>query len=1044
MEAGTLSNDPKTSGIGLGASAPAWRLAARVVVALLICCAPAVAQSFDVVVDFGIPAGREPHGGLVEAPDGCLYGTTVAGGAGHGTIYRLCSGVSTTIFMFDGAGTGRYPQGALTLGSDGQLYGTTRLGGGTANAGTIFRLNPIDEALTTLHVFNGANGAESVAELTEGNDGRLYGVTSMGGSSNRGAAFSIQKSGAGFTLLKSFTGANGRGPTGKLIQASDSFWYGTTGNGGSSDNGTIFRMTSSGTLTTLMSFDGPNGANPYGGLVQATDGYLYGLTAGGGTDGQGTAYRIDLGGAFRLLKSFSGSDGFFPNAELIQGNDGQFYGTTTFGGVGFGVVFKMTANGVVTVLRSLLITDGARPDSALMQASNGKVYGTTPSNGPSGAAGTVFEVTATGAFTRVHVFSGEPSTPYAPLLARPDGSLYGVSAEGGAMASGTIFKLVPGVSFEVLHGFNGTNGQGAYDGLTAAADGSLYGTAPKGGANSVGAIFKLAPNDTFSLLASASAANSNGFYPHSAVVQASDGAFYGVMTAGGAGGAGTIYKVTATGTVSVGHAFDKLRDGSTPYGRLLYAADGLFYGTASSGGANFMGTLFSYDAAARRFTLLHTFSGSDGANPFAGLIQGSDGRLYGTTFAGGAYGSGSVFAFDIASRNITTLHSFKMTDGAYPYGALVEAADGRLYGTSSAGGTSSLGTVYSLTKTGGGFAVLHAFKGSDGAGPRGALVEGADFNLYGTAPDGGSTNSGVIFRVSPSGGGGQVPAAPSSLTATAVSATRVNLAWTINSTDEQEFRVERCTNAGCSNFVEIGTAPARTATYADTTVSSGNTYRYRVFAVNGAGSSSSSNIASATTSSSGAVTVTAPNTAVNWGVGSVQKIKWTHNRGAGSTVRIDVSRDGGASWTVVASSVANSGATTGSYNWTVTAPTGPARVRVMFTDGTGADTSNVDFTIAAPFVRVTVPNLSSAVLTVGTKTSIKWASNLGPLERVKIELSKDGGATYTINVVATTPSDGAYGVLVPSAWVSATAKVRISWLKNANVVDASDQAFIVR
>jgi uncharacterized repeat protein (TIGR03803 family) len=1044
MEAGTLSNKPKPRGVALGASCTAWRLAARAVVALLIGCAPALSQSFDVVVDFGIPAGKEPHGGLVETSDGCLYGTTVAGGAGHGTLFRLCSGVSTTIFNFDGATTGRYPQGALTLGSDGQLYGTTRLGGGAPNAGTIFRLNPSNGTVTTLHTFNGANGAESVAELTEGDDGRLYGVTSMGGASNKGAVFSIQKSGAGFTLLKSFTGTNGRGPSGKLVQATDTFWYGTTAMGGTSDLGTIFRMSSTGTLTTLASFTGTNGANPYGGLIQATDGYLYGLSGGGGTASQGTFFRVTLDGDLRVLRSFTGSDGFFPYAELIQATDGLFYGTTMFGGGGYGVVFKINASGAITVLRSLLITDGARPDSALVQASNGKLYGTTPSNGPSGAAGTVFEVTATGAFTRVHVFSGEPSTPYAPLLARPDGSLFGISAEGGAAGSGTIFKLVPGISFEVLHGFSGPiNGSSAWDGLTAAADGTLYGTAPKGGPGTVGTIFKIAATGTFTLLTAVPNTGSIGVYPYGSIVEGADGALYGAMIGGGASDAGTIYKMTTAGVTSLAHSFSAATHGSRPYGRLLAAADGVLYGTASGGGPNYKGTLYSYEPIARRFTLLHTFNGSDGGTPYAGLIEGSDGRLYGTTFAGGAYNYGTVFAFDVAARKLTTLHSFKASDGANPYAALIEAANGRLYGTTSGGGGSNLGTVFSIDRSGAGYTVMHSFKGTDGAAPRAALAQAADSFLYGTTSDGGSTNSGVIFRVSPSDGG-ELPAAPSNLSATAVSETRVNLAWTINSTDELEFRVERCTGASCSSFVEIGTAPARTATFADSTVASGNTYRYRVFAVNGAGASPYSNIASASTSGV-AITVTAPNTAVNWAVGSVQKIRWTHNRGTGSTVRVEVSRDGGTTWTTIASSVTNGGATTGSYNWTVTSPvTGRARIRVQFTDGAAADTSNTDFTIAAPFVRVTAPNLSSVVLNVGTNTSIKWTSNLGPLERVKIELSKDGGATYTIVMVLSTPSDGAQSVLVPSSWVSPTAKVRIYWLKDVSIVDASDQAFIIQ
>src|SRR4029079_8336561 len=113
---------------------------------------------------------------------------------------------------------------------------------------------------------------------------------------NKGVAFAIQKSGSGFTALRSFTGANGRSPSGRLVSASNGFLYGTTALGGSVDKGTIFRLSPSGALTSLLSFTGTNGNGPYAGLVQASDGYLYGTTSGGGTAGLGTAFRMTLDG----------------------------------------------------------------------------------------------------------------------------------------------------------------------------------------------------------------------------------------------------------------------------------------------------------------------------------------------------------------------------------------------------------------------------------------------------------------------------------------------------------------------------------------------------------------------------------------------------------------------------------------------------------------------------------------------------------------------------------------------------------------------------
>jgi len=914
----------------------------------------ASAQSFQLVVDFGNPSGQQPYAGLAEGPDGCLYGTTVAGGAANGTIYRECAGASTTVYMFRGS-DGSYPEAGLTLGSDRLFYGTTRLGGGS-NLGTIFRFNPTTRALTTLFVFSAADGGEPKAELTEGSDGRLYGVASLGGSSNMGTVFSIDKSGSGFRVLRSFTGTNGKTSTGTLVEGSDGFWYGTTSLGGASGLGTIFRMSSTGTLTTLYSFTGVNGSVPRAGLVRGSDGYMYGTTVAGGANGQGTVYRVDLSGRVTLLRSFAVTNGANPYAELIQGTDGAFYGTTAFGGANStGVVFRIDASGNLTVLKSLAPPDGSRPQGQLVQASNGRLYGAAPNDGPSGAAGTVFEVTTAGAFTRICSFSGTPSMSYGPLLQGRDGSLYGASYGGGASGAGTIFKLIPGVSFQVLHGFGGgTDGLGPNDGVIQAADGSLYVAAVQGGANNVGSVVRQSGGGGFTPFATLSAANDNGYYPRSNPVQAADGNFYGVMSSGGSAGAGTIYKMTSAGAISLLYTFNGSTKGRTPYGRLALATNGVLYGTTISGGSAYLGTVFAYDPSAKTFTLLHSFTGPDGSSPYSGLMEGSDGRLYGMTSGGGAYGYGTIFAVNAVSGALTTLHSFNGKDGSGPYATLFEASDGRVYGTASTGGASNAGSVFVIDKSGTGFALLHSFNVADGAYPRAGLIEASDGYLYGTAPGGGSANNGVIFRIAP--GGGSPPPPPT-----------------------------------------------------------------------------------------GTISVTSPTGAVNWAIGSTQNIQWTHDLGAGSLVKVELSRDGGASWGVIAAAVQNSGATTGSYKWVVSgAATAQARIRVTSADGSSSDASDTNFTIAAPFVKVTSPNGPTDVWSIGANAASKWTSNLGSLEKVKIELSLDGGLTYSVVLASSTSSDGKQQATVKAAWATVAAKIRITWVKDGSVKDTSDLGFVIR
>jgi uncharacterized repeat protein (TIGR03803 family) len=318
--------------------------------------------------------GTGPQAGLIQAKDGNFYGTTVGGGAhnGNGTIFKMTpTGEVTTTYSFcamQNCADGYYPYAALVQGADGDLYGTTS-GGGTKDSGTVFKITPAGE-LTTLYSFctkpDCTDGSNPIAELTQGADGSLYGMTSQGGKGS-GTIYKITSSGA-LTTIYTFCSkvqcADGGNPKGGLIQAADGSFYGTTFSGGSGNAGTFFEFTAQGALTTIFSFctGCAIGGSPYSTLVQGTDGNFYGTAYYGGATGQGTAYKVTpppkvippskVKPTWKVtaIHSFDGSDAY-PIAALMQATDGNFYGTTFNGGSspkclnsgGCGTVFRLSA-----------------------------------------------------------------------------------------------------------------------------------------------------------------------------------------------------------------------------------------------------------------------------------------------------------------------------------------------------------------------------------------------------------------------------------------------------------------------------------------------------------------------------------------------------------------------------------------------------------------------------------------------------------------------------------------------------------------------------
>ncbi|MGH9432741.1 MAG: choice-of-anchor tandem repeat GloVer-containing protein [Terriglobia bacterium] len=341
----------------------------------------------------------------------------------------------TDLYNFDGVHGDRpnYPQ-VLAQGRDGNLYGTT-LYGGTQDAGVVFKVTP-DGSLTVLYNFDdGVNGGYSFSGLTLGTDGNLYGTTDGGGTNGFGTIFKITPSGS-LTTLYSFTGgADGSEPSAPPIQGTDGNFYGTSG------NATAYRIAPSGIFTTLASLPGQSVAP----LLQATDRNFYGTTYSGGSSNDGTVFKMKPDGTVTTVYNFDSTHGSAPNASLTQAGDGNFYGTTVEGGTkGAGVVFKLTPTGVIKVLHNF--DKPYAPFAGLVQATDGNFY--YPVGGPSDVSfGSIFKISPDGAYSLLYNLTVPDGTsPWATPLQHTNGKIYGLTDGGGSFGGGVVYSFDAGLA----------------------------------------------------------------------------------------------------------------------------------------------------------------------------------------------------------------------------------------------------------------------------------------------------------------------------------------------------------------------------------------------------------------------------------------------------------------------------------------------------------------------------------------------------------------------------------------------------------------------
>ncbi len=373
-------------------------------------------------------------------------------------------------------------------------------------------------------------------------------------------------------------------------------------------------------------------------------------------------------------------------------------------------------------------TNGAAPYyGPLVQGRDGNLWGTTSGGGANGV-GAIFKMTPAGTLTTVYSFCAQTNCadgyyPVAGLLLGKDGNLYGTTLMGGdengcdfPQGCGVIFKITPKAVYTILHTY-GINdlAAGPVGGLIQGTDGRFYGD---GGLDNGGmAVYRITSSGAYTELASW--VLSTAGHPYGGLIQAADGLLYGTTTIGGSGscndGCGTVFKIQTNGKKMVTlHSFN-VTDGEDPVAGLVQAADGNFYGAAVEGGPTVnlgncefvypysqCGTMFKITSTGV-FTPLYDFCPEtgcfDGILPFGTLIQATDGNLYGTTQFGGIIGNGTIYEWNPTTQTFSVLYSFPQNSGTVA--GLVQATNGRFYGTNASGGSSSncsygCGGIFSL------------------------------------------------------------------------------------------------------------------------------------------------------------------------------------------------------------------------------------------------------------------------------------------------------------------------------------------------------------
>jgi uncharacterized repeat protein (TIGR03803 family) len=695
-----------------------------------------------------------------------LWGMTYLGGDYNaGTIFKTDidgnnQSVEHSLYKYEGMDP-YYTH--LCEASNGKLYGMTNEGG-TNNDGVLFEYDPVINTYTKILDFDGPNnGGSPQGGLMQADNGKLYGMTRVGGTNNDGVLFEYDPATNTYTKKLDFDGPNnGKSPNGSLMQAANGKLYGMTYFGGTLNVGCIFEYDlTTNTCTKKLDFNYANGNKPSGSLIQADNGKLYGMTSRGGTNDKGVIFEYDLTtNTYTNKLDFNVSNnGKQPKGSLMQAANGKLYGMTPYGGTyDYGVLFEYDPT-TATYTKKLDFdnaNNGKQPMRSLMQAANGKLY-STASGGGANSNGVLFEYDpTTNTYTKKFDFDNANnggSGPSGSLIQTANGNFYGLTRGGGTNSEGVLYEYALATNtYTKKLDFEGAKDGKEFKGcLMQAANGKLYGMTEKGGVNNIGVLFEYDPaNNTYTKKLDFDGTN-NGSNPRGSLMEATNGKLYGMTIHGGANNNGVLFEYNpTTNTYTKKLDFEGTNNGSAPFGSLMQAPNGKLYGMTYSGGTNSKGVLFEYDAATNTYTKKLDFDGiNNGKYPEGSLMQADNGKLYGMTRKGGTNDLGVLFEYDPTTNTYTKKLDFA-NNGKFPKGSLMQADNGKLYGMTSSGGTNWGGVLFEYDPATNTYTKKLDFGGTDkGSGPFGSLMQASNGKLYGMTAGGGTNSKGVLFEYDP-------------------------------------------------------------------------------------------------------------------------------------------------------------------------------------------------------------------------------------------------------------------------------------------------------
>ena len=705
-----------------------------------------IATQFDLT---GNPGSSPQYTKLLQTtPNGKLYGMTNTGGVNNaGVIFEYDTATNVYLRKYEfGGSNGANPRGALIQAQNGKLYGMTQ-SGGTSSLGVIFEYDITTNTYTKKVDFTGntgvSPGSQPFGTLVDPNpgSGKLYGMTRFGGANGLGVLFEYDYLANTYTVKVDFNGnvgsALGANPFGQLIKAGTNL-YGLASAGGTNNVGTLFEYDYTNNIfTKKINLATASGSGPQGSLLLASNGLLYGMTVSGGAGTPAAAgvifsYSIATNAYTKLVDLGSGvGQGANPTGELIQATNGKLYAMTRLGGAtNVGVIFEYDIAGPTYSKKIDLVNStaiGSAPFGSLIQVSTGKIYGMT-SNGGNSGGGVIFNyVISSNTYTKkIDLNTSNGGNPNGHLIQASNGLLYGLAAVGGTNNVGVLFEYNKTTNtYTKKIDMLSTNGITPFGSMLQASNSKLYGLTSAGGTSGLGTLFEYDISlNTYTKRVdfTGNTGTNPGSVPYGSLVQFSgNGKLYGMTKQGGTSAQGVIFEFDPTTNLYTKKIDLTAVSGFSAFGSMVESGSKL-YGMTQLGGANSLGAIFEYDPVTNIYTKKIDFTGNTGAapgsQPFGSMVTTSTvGVLYGMTRLGGANGQGVIFEYNVSSNTYTSKFDLSTANGSQPFGSLIRAANGNLYGVTTAGGTNSVGVLFEYNIASAGYTKKLDFTNATGNSP---------------------------------------------------------------------------------------------------------------------------------------------------------------------------------------------------------------------------------------------------------------------------------------------------------------------------------------